>query len=106
MTIRKAEKQLSLLFRQTYTSQKEAFVILKKAYLIVKNIKRHRLPEEPFPNYFIYLIRFLPFRQAIEKRDYKLAVHELETICRYEFVGEPKICYNILDILQKAGVHQ
>ncbi|KFL44585.1 hypothetical protein CH76_01935 [Lysinibacillus sp. BF-4] len=47
-----------------------------------------------------YLLQLIPIKKAFDQKQYRLACHELETLLYYEPFTQPRIRYNILDLLK------
>lgn len=51
--------------------------------------------------YYAYLINIIPFQQALAKRKYNLACHELETLFVSHPILQPRIYYNLIRLGKK-----
>lgn len=51
--------------------------------------------------YYAYLINIIPFQQALAKRKYSLACHELETLFVSHPILQPRIYYNLIRLGKK-----
>lgn len=47
-----------------------------------------------------YLLQLIPIKKAFDHKQYRLVCHELETLLYYEPFSQPRIWYNILDLLK------
>jgi len=59
-------------------------------------------PVEYYPGRFhtAYLLQLIPIKKAFDNKQYRLVCHELETLLYYEPFAQPRIWYNILDLLE------
>lgn len=51
--------------------------------------------------HYRYFIRLVPIRQAFEKNDYSLALHELNTIIALDDIYQLRIRTSLIDLLNK-----
>ena len=96
----KPEKQIKRLLQEDH-AEKDALPVLKRVYVLLRKVKPCNA--QPINPYFMYLVRLLPFRLALERKDYPAALHELVGIEHYELIRLPRIWYNLIDIFEKAG---
>lgn len=47
-----------------------------------------------------YLLQLIPIERALKNKQYRLACHELETLLYYEPFLQPRIYYNIVEVLK------
>lgn len=97
---KKLNKFILRLMHKEQSDNKQSLELIKEFKLLYEKCK----PDKNYTglcNHYGYMWRLLPIRQAFEKNDYTLALHELNTIIALDEIHQLRVKTTLTDLLDK-----